>query len=46
MEYDEQIEVSKIYSVIGKLQEHKSLISQRPFRVVHHTASKIAIVGG
>jgi magnesium chelatase family protein len=46
MSYEEQIEVSKIYSVVGKLQEHKSLIAQRPFRVVHHTASKIAIVGG
>lgn len=46
MSYEEQIEVSKIYSVVGKLQEHKSLIVQRPFRVVHHTASKIAIVGG
>lgn len=46
MSYEEQLEVSKIYSVVGKLQEQKSLIAQRPFRVVHHTASKIAIVGG
>lgn len=46
MSYDEQIEVSKIYSVVGKLNEQSSLISQRPFRVVHHTASKIAIVWG
>lgn len=46
MSYEEQIEVSKIYSVVGKLQEYKSLITQRPFRVVHHTASKIAIVWG
>ena len=44
MSYNEQLEVSKIYSVVGKLQDHKSLITQRPFRVVHHTASKIAIV--
>lgn len=46
MSYDEQIEVSKIYSVAGKLQEHNSLIHERPWRIVHHTASKIAIVGG
>lgn len=46
MSYDEQIEVSKIYSVVGKLKESDSLINQRPFRVVHHTASKIAIVWG
>jgi magnesium chelatase family protein len=46
MSYDEQIEVSKIYSVWGKLKENSSLITQRPFRVVHHTASKIAIVWG
>jgi magnesium chelatase family protein len=44
MSYEEQIEVSKIYSVGGKLEEKNALISQRPFRVVHHTASKIAIV--
>lgn len=46
MSYEEQIEVSKIYSVGGKLEEKNALISQRPFRVVHHTASKIAIVWG
>lgn len=44
MSYEEQLEVSKIYSVVGKLDAKNPLITQRPFRTVHHTASKIAIV--
>jgi magnesium chelatase family protein len=44
MSYEEQLEVSKIYSVVGKLNEQTPLITSRPFRTVHHTASKIAIV--
>ncbi len=46
MSYEEQLEVSKIYSVVGKLNEQTPLITSRPFRTVHHTASKIAIVWG
>lgn len=46
MSYDEQLEVSKIYSVIGKLNENNPLITTRPLRSVHHTASKIAIAWG
>ena len=42
--FDEIIEVSQLYSIVGKLNADKPLITQRPFRVVHHTASKISIV--
>lgn len=45
MKFDEQLEVSKIYSVVGKLSNRQPLVTNRPFRVVHHTASRIAIVG-
>ncbi len=42
--FQEILEVSQIYSVVGKLNKEHPLIVQRPFRQVHHTASKISIV--
>ena len=41
----EILETSMIYSIAGKLND-KSLISTRPFRSVHHTASPVALAGG
>lgn len=46
MTQEEMLEVTRIYSVAGHLPKSQSLISTRPFRVVHHTASAISIVGG
>jgi len=46
MTLDEMLEVSKIYSVAGLLPKHKPLITERPFRPIHHTASAMSIVGG
>jgi len=43
--FEEILEVSQIYSVVGKLTKQQPLITQRPFRQIHHTASKISIVG-
>lgn len=43
MSYDEVIQVSQIYSIIGNLDSDNPLITQRPFRSVHHTASPVAI---
>jgi len=43
---DEALEVTKIYSVSGLLPEKQPLITIRPFRSPHHTASGIALVGG
>ena len=42
----EILETSQIYSVIGKLNKDMPLIIHRPFRAIHHTASKISIIGG
>ncbi len=46
MTLNEMLEVSKVYSVAGLLPKDKPLITERPFRPVHHTASGMSIVGG
>ncbi len=46
MSLAETLEVTKIYSVGGLLPAGSSLLSSRPFRSVHHTASAVSIVGG
>lgn len=38
------LETSVIYSIAGQL--NNGLVSQRPFRAVHHTASPVALAGG
>jgi magnesium chelatase family protein len=43
---EESIEVTQIYSVANLLPENAPLIRSRPFRLVHHTASGVSIVGG
>jgi len=43
---DESLEVTKIYSLTGNIPPGGSLIRVRPFRVCHHTVSKIGLVGG
>ena len=42
----EALETTKIHSVLGKLPENATLVSQRPFRSPHHTISDVALVGG
>lgn len=44
--FEEQMEISKIYSVAGLLGGKTPYISERPFRSPHHTASQPALVGG
>ena len=43
---DEALETTKIHSIAGLLPPDTSLISTRPFRSPHHTASDVSIVGG
>lgn len=43
---EEALESTKIHSVAGKLPDHSTLISRRPFRSPHHTISDVALVGG
>ncbi|MBU1165180.1 YifB family Mg chelatase-like AAA ATPase [Patescibacteria group bacterium] len=42
----ESLAVTKIYSVAGLLPHRQPLITQRPLRSPHHTASSVALVGG
>jgi len=46
MSLEEQLEVSKIYSVSGLLTESEPLVSKRPFLNPHHTITKQALAGG
>lgn len=43
--FEESIEITKIYSVAGLLND-EFLVSRRPFRAPHHTASATALIGG
>lgn len=44
--FEESLEITKIFSVSGKLTKHTSLITTRPFRSPHHSASLPSLVGG
>lgn len=46
LKYPEIIEVSRIYSINGLLNQEKPLIFQSPFRHPHHTISRIGLIGG
>lgn len=43
---EEQLELSKIYSVCGLFTERGELMNERPFRSPHHTISDIGLTGG
>jgi len=42
----EALEVTKIYSITGRLPPGESIIKIRPFRSPHHTTSRIGLIGG
>lgn len=42
----EELEITQIYSAAGLLKEGEGIKKVRPFRQPHHTATKIAIIGG
>lgn len=43
---EEALEVTKIHSISGLLEEGQSLITHRPFRSPHHTISYAGLIGG
>ena len=46
MTKEEVLEVTKIYSIAGLLNNKSNLINQRPFRSPHHTITLSALIGG
>lgn len=46
MGFDEAIETTKIFSVVGMLARDRALITTRPFRSPHHTISDAGLIGG
>ena len=46
MTWEESLEVSQIYSVMGLLTVERPLINRRPFRSPHHTISSAGLAGG
>ncbi len=45
MSFDEALEITKIHSVAGTLGE-EGIVSERPFRSPHHTATTVSLCGG
>jgi len=43
---EESLEITKIFSIAGQLSRENALITARPFRSPHHSASAPSLVGG
>ncbi len=46
LSFEEAIEVTRIYSILGLLPPHGALVATRPFRSPHHTISDAGLIGG
>jgi magnesium chelatase family protein len=43
---NEALETTKIHSIVGLLEPGQALVTRRPFRAPHHTASDAGLLGG
>lgn len=46
MTVSEALEVTKMFSVAGKMPKDAAIVTVRPFRSPHHSASAVSLVGG
>lgn len=46
LSWEEKLELTKIYSICGRLKREAPLIEERPFRALHHTVPAAAMMGG
>ena len=46
LQFEESLEVTKIFSVAGRLARGEELVRTRPFRAPHHSASAVSLIGG
>ncbi len=44
--FEEALETTRIHSAAGAMRSGGGLLTERPFRAPHHTASAVALVGG
>lgn len=44
--YEESLEITRIYSVLGMVDKENPLMKERPFRSVHHTITSASLAGG
>ncbi len=43
---EEALDITKIYSIAGLLGQKRALVTLRPFRAPHHSASAVSLIGG
>lgn len=43
---EESMEITAVYSIMGLVESQRPLVRNRPFREVHHTATRCALIGG
>lgn len=44
--FEEMMEITKIYSIAGLTSKENPIICARPFRSPHHTITQVSLVGG
>ena len=46
LSFEEALETSQVYSILGRLKPGQPLVTVRPFRSPHHTISDAGLIGG
>ena len=46
LDLEEQLELTKLYSICGRLSQKEPIVTKRPFRAPHHTLTSTALTGG